>query len=709
MQEEVRRMEYLSEEEKRGSSIKLAVKLCLLLGISIGLIYLGQRYYRIFHIGVEAFSSFIAFSILLMALNTHEMSKNIPFLFMGIAYGFAGGFNIIHMVSSNGMGFFPGETTNLSMIFSLIPRFMVAVSILICCRLFYRSYKVITPFISIIGFSVFSAAILILIFLLDKFPQCYVPGYGTTTFKILMDYVISAITLISVIILFRAKKYIETNIFILLQLYLYASIICNILLTFYVTQQEITNVLAHILRLYSFYSIYRAIVKVGLKTPYKLLFNELSQKNNSLILKDSELKKTVTELQKENELRRNIEEVLLNNEACYELLIKNSQDTIIIYDEEKIMFANESAAVLIGLDGSEKLLGKSAAELFGLSMQPEVLNAIDKRREIIIPSYETEIKRINDKITHVEVTSAYIIYQNKPAIMSLVRDISPLKQVEKMEKVFEEDKKLLNETLEFNRLITEFFSDFSHELRTPLNVVLSALQVLEIEEHKQAPEKIGEKRNRYIKVIKQNCYRLLRLINNLIDISKFDSGYITLQLGNYNIVNIVEEITLSVVEYIENKGIKFTFDTNVEEKILSCDPEKIERIMMNLLSNAAKFTNAGDEISVEIMDQGDDIQISVRDTGVGIPEDKLQVIFERFSQVDNSLSKSHEGSGIGLSLVKALVEMHGGSINVKSSPDHGSEFIISIPVRVVNSSSVVQSNMLFNDNAERINIEFSDI
>jgi PAS domain S-box-containing protein len=702
-------MEYLSEEERRGSFIKLTVTLFLLFVLTIGLIYLGKTYYRPFHIAVEAFSSFIAFSILLIALNTHEISKNIPFLFMGIAYGFAGGFNIIHIVASNGMGFFPGDTTNLSMILSSVQRFIIAVSILICCRLFYKSYKMITPFIIVIGFSVFSAAILILVFLANKFPASYVLGYGVTPFKIATEYVISIITFASVLILFKAKKYLEANVFVLLQLYLYISIACNILLTFYTVQQEVTNVLAHILRLYSFYCIYRAIVKVGLKTPYKLLFNELSQKNNSLMLKDSELRKTLYELQKENELRRNIEEALLKNEACYELLIKNSQDTIIIYDKEKIIFANESAAALIGLDEWEKLLGKSAAELFRLNMQQEILHTIDKRREIIIPSYETQIKSINGKITPVEVTSAYIIYQNKPAVMSLIRDISSLKQVEKMEKVVEEDKKLLNETLEFNRLITEFYSNISHELRTPLNVVLSALQVLEFSEHKQSLDKINEKRVRYIKVIKQNCYRLLRLINNLIDISKFDSGYVTLQLGNYNIVNIVEEITLSVVEYIENKSVKFTFDTNVEEKILSCDPEKIERIMMNLLSNAAKFTNAGDEINVEIMDQGDNIQISVRDTGIGIPEDKLQAIFERFRQVNNSPFKSHQGSGIGLSLVKALVEMHGGSVSVKSSPGQGSEFTINIPVKVSEDSLVLQNNMLYNDNAERINIEFADV
>ena len=201
--------------------------------------------------------------------------------------------------------------------------------------------------------------------------------------------------------------------------------------------------------------------------------------------------------------------------------------------------------------------------------------------------------------------------------------------------------------------------------------------------------------------MKQNCYRLLRLINNLIDISKIDSGFLNPNLKNYNIVSVVEDITLSVAEYIQDKGVEVIFDTNVEEKIIACDPDNIERIILNLLSNAVKFTNAGDQITVEVMDNEDYIEISVKDTGIGIPEDKLKVIFERFRQVDNSLSRSHEGSGIGLSLVKALVDMHDGSINVNSNLGEGTEFIIKLPARKTDESNDVEKNMIYQDNIRK--------
>jgi PAS domain S-box-containing protein len=696
-------MENLNNTSERGNSRKWIATFCLLIALITGASYMGLNYYRPFHVVVEVFTAFTAFIILIMAFNTYELSKNIPFLFIGVAFGVGGAFNIIHILASNGMGFFQGETTNLSMIFSVTQRYVMAVSILICCKLFYRPNKTLTPLGIISGFSIVFITICILVFALDKFPVCYVPGYGSTSFKIASEYIISIIVLIGTIVLFRAKKYIEYNVFLLLQFYSYITITYSILLTFYTVQQEITNVLAHVLRVISFYCVYRAIVKVGLKTPYKLLFNEINEKNNSLRLKDSELKHKSHQLRKENRLRKSMEESLLKNEACYKLLIQNSRDAIIIYEDEKVAFANLGAAYLAGVAQPELLVGKAVDSILKLNVIQ------DLQKDSITATYETETVSIDGRITPVEVTNAYITYENKPAVLSLIRDISSHKQIEKMKKDVEEDKKLLNETLEFNRLITEFFSNISHELRTPLNVILSALQVLGITEPNGSYQEVIEKRNRYVNMMKQNCYRLLRLINNLIDITRIDSGYVTPKMQNHNIVSVVEDITTSVAGYVEHKGLRLIFDTDVEEKMIACDPEKIERIMLNLISNAVKFTEQGDLITVEILDGDEDISISVKDTGIGIPEDKLHVIFERFRQADNSLSRKHEGSGIGLSLVKALVEMHGGSISVKSTLAEGSEFTVKLPVRKIDEPDNAENHIIFQENTEKINIEFSDI
>jgi signal transduction histidine kinase len=214
--------------------------------------------------------------------------------------------------------------------------------------------------------------------------------------------------------------------------------------------------------------------------------------------------------------------------------------------------------------------------------------------------------------------------------------------------------------------------------------------------------------NRYTKIMKQNCCRLLRLANNLIDITKIDAGYFEIDETNNDIISLVENITLSVADYIEGKGLSLIFDTDVEEKVTACDPEKIERIILNLLSNAVKFTPDGGSIDVRIYDNGNSLSIKVSDNGIGIPEDKQREIFQRFCQVSDILSRQHEGSGIGLNIVKSLVEMHGGAISVESEYGKGTTFTVNLPVRKV-EEDYKYKEILKQDNVDRIIIEFSDV
>ncbi|WP_279051903.1 sensor histidine kinase, partial [Intestinibacter bartlettii] len=140
---------------------------------------------------------------------------------------------------------------------------------------------------------------------------------------------------------------------------------------------------------------------------------------------------------------------------------------------------------------------------------------------------------------------------------------------------------------------------------------------------------------------------------------------------------------MSVLEYVNNKGIELVFDTEVEEEIIACDPDKIERIILNLLSNAIKYTEADGKISVNIYSDKENVYITVSDTGIGIPEEKINKIFERYEQIDNKLTRNFNGSGIGLSLVGSLVEMHEGRVWVESKVNEGSKFIISLPKKTV--------------------------
>lgn len=403
------------------------------------------------------------------------------------------------------------------------------------------------------------------------------------------------------------------------------------------------------------------------------------------------------------------ENLLKESENYYRKLIEFLPAATFLHIGGKIIFANTAMAKLIGMNSPEELVD---INIFSF-IAPDFHDIVKKRIELVqrysqcAPLMEEKFIRVDGSEVDVQVTSAIFSYKGITCSLSVVQDISECKKAEELREKIVENNKLLCEAREFDKIKTEFFANISHELRTPLNVILGALQLLMSSRNVELSK---EKSTGYLNSIKQNCFRLLRLVNNLIDITKMDSGYFEIHSSNHNIVSVVEDISLSVVPYVENKLINLIFDTDIEEKIISCDPDKIERIILNLISNSIKFTNPGGNIFINIYDRDTSVFISVKDTGIGIPEDKMSIIFERFRQVDKSLTRNHEGSGIGLSLVKSLVEMHRGEISVKSTYGEGSEFIIRLPVVLAeDDKSIVLNNTHTVTSVERINIEFSDI
>jgi PAS domain S-box-containing protein len=303
----------------------------------------------------------------------------------------------------------------------------------------------------------------------------------------------------------------------------------------------------------------------------------------------------------------------------------------------------------------------------------------------------------------------------KPVRMvAIIQDITEKKQAELVYKSNEENLRLLREAHELDRMKTEFFANVSHEFRTPVNIIFSTLQLLEMYIKNGTIDDTQGNLGKKLKSMKQNCHRLLRLIDNLIDVTKIDSGFIALQPENVDIVKIIEEICSSVAEFTKSKNINLKYYTSVQKKVIACDPDKIERIMLNLLSNAIKFNNPDGDVTVKISTEKGSILVSVEDNGEGIPKEKQEYIFDRFAQVDKSLSRNFEGSGIGLSLVKSFVDMHEGQIRLESEPGKGSKFIFILPDRVMETKDADKPynrnrQKGYSDFVEHMHIEFSDI
>lgn len=235
---------------------------------------------------------------------------------------------------------------------------------------------------------------------------------------------------------------------------------------------------------------------------------------------------------------------------------------------------------------------------------------------------------------------------------------------------------VINESNEVNRLKSYFISNITHELITPITVITSVMQLTKSNKY---DEDFILKENS-AKIIDDNCNRLLRLINNIIDIDKYTYGNMTLNLEKVNIVELSESVVMSILPYVETRNLEVIFDTTEEEIIMNIDCNKIERVLLNLLSNAIKFSNKGGTIRVNLIKNDDILRIEVEDNGIGIKEDNLHKIFDKFVQLDSTMTRKNEGTGIGLSIVKSFVELHNGNISVESKINEGTIFTVDLPI-----------------------------
>lgn len=450
----------------------------------------------------------------------------------------------------------------------------------------------------------------------------------------------------------------------------------------------------------------------------KALENEAHEKGRLLEEITMELKEFNILLEEEITERTKTEEALKESERQFRYSLEHAPIPIMLYTEDgNVKNINKVWTSITGYAIDDMPVTSEWAQVsdvFKMNLYDLDINTCNNLDfEARYDMGEFSVKTNSSDVRVWNFYSAYIgdLQDGHKLFVILGIDITERKNMEELQRKVEEERKKLYEIKEYDRIRTEFFSNISHELRTPINVIFSALQMFEISLKDYEIENKSIDSHKYTKIMKQNCHRILRLVNNIIDITKIDSGYFDISKQNINIINLIENITLSVSDYIENKGLSLIFDTDVEEKIIACDPDKIERIILNLLSNAVKFTSIGGQIMVSIEDSSENICIRIKDTGRGIPTEKLSTIFERFVQVDKSLARDHEGSGIGLSLVKSLVELHGGTIDVNSKVDNGTEFIIVLPCRLINKASEKHliSNSIGKNYIEKINIEFSDI
>lgn len=257
------------------------------------------------------------------------------------------------------------------------------------------------------------------------------------------------------------------------------------------------------------------------------------------------------------------------------------------------------------------------------------------------------------------------------------------KGISKLRKKFaqEQEQQEIERVRQLEQMKLKFLTNLSHDFRTPISLIMGPVdQLIDGEDRPEKQEKLN--------MVRRNARRLLNLVNQLLDFRKLEEQELKLQLSKGEFISFLKEVTDSFRDMSERKNIQFTLKTCIDRLDAYFDRDKMERIFFNLLSNAFKFTLAGGHITVDLQrtESADDpeytwVSINVTDTGIGIPEDKKELIFDRFFQNESSASVLNQGSGIGLSITKEFIELHNGKIHVESEPGKGCSFTIQIPLK----------------------------
>jgi PAS domain S-box-containing protein len=354
--------------------------------------------------------------------------------------------------------------------------------------------------------------------------------------------------------------------------------------------------------------------------------------------------------------------------AYIENLVENAGDAIVSTDtEDQILTWNRGAEVIFGYS-KEEAIGKNLALLLPSGRATELEEIRSKVRITgVVRNLEVPRKRKDDTVIQIALAVSPIQETNGDVIgfLHLAKDITDKKRYERRLK-------------ELDRMKSDFVSNVSHELRTPLTAIKGSVDNM----LDGLTGELNEKQFRYLTRIKSNADRLARLINDILDLSRIESGKIDLKPDILPLLALTKEVAETLRPMALEKLISLEVASSDTSVAAWADRDKIAQVLMNLIGNAVKFTPAHGSVSVTVDRNGDEwVKVSVADSGGGIPPEEAPKIFDKFYQITSLAKQTAKGTGLGLAISKALVEMHGGRLWVDSEADTGSTFSFTLPVR----------------------------
>ncbi len=365
------------------------------------------------------------------------------------------------------------------------------------------------------------------------------------------------------------------------------------------------------------------------------------------------------------------------SEERYRQLVETSPDAIVVHDGDKVVFANSAAKELFRADSTEDYLGRPTLDFIHPDDRPEARRRIQAAMQEGEPLEVTEYRltRLDGSVFVAEVRTASVTYSGRSAVQIVIRDITERKRAEAALK------RAKREAEAAARAKSEFLANMSHEIRTPMNGVIGMTSLL-------LETALDAEQQEYAETIRTSGEALLSLINDILDLSKIEAGELELEQQPFSIDQCVDEAVTLLASKAAEKDLDLELVYWIDDDVppvVEGDVTRMRQVLVNLLSNAVKFTEEG-EVVVTVSTrretaEGLMLAFSVRDTGIGIPQDRLDKLFESFTQADSSTTRKYGGTGLGLAITRRLTSMMGGEVEVESEEGKGSEFIFTVHVQ----------------------------
>jgi PAS domain S-box-containing protein len=730
------------EKDSEASIIRRDSIGYVLLILGLFFIYLASLYsFLLFHSIIEIISIVISGGIFLIGWHSRKYMSSSFFLVLGVSFLFVSVIDLLHTLAYSGMGIFLEFDANLPTQLWIVARYWQALSYLFASIVIKKKIKANYLFV---GYIIIIIILLTTIFQ-GFFPICYIEGSGLTPFKIMSEYAIDIILFITLIVLYKHKDEFAEKIFLLIAISIIATMISELAFTFYISVFGFSNFIGHIFKIIAFFFIYKAIIELGIETPFDLLFRKLKLSEESSIEKADQLEQAYSEFNQmfnaSLPLRviSNDCEILRVNET-YTSLFRLSKEDLIgkkCYDlqlgyEHRCHTENCSRNQIRGGEDhyEYELVTKFDDGTSIVSLVRTVPHKNTNGEFIgIIQNYTniTERKIAQEKIADMarfpsenpnpvlRVSNKYILLANKASQeLFLIAEGSKIPKIlqEHVNKSFSEN---LNLELELNvkdqiytlfvapikdrgyaniygmnitarkeaeGRLERFVSTVSHELRTPISVLIMSLDFLDNHSEQVTPD-VNKKLQ---EGIKRNIHLLKELVDDILTLSRIDERKVKLKWEEYNLFMIIDNI-LTLMEPIGNaKNITFSVDIDKNIKLYG-DTTKIDQIFRILIDNAIKYSKESNKIEIRAInhykgkfniDEKDGVLFQIKDYGIGISEEDLPSIFERFFRSEQV--SDIPGTGLGLPIAKELLKLHSGEVWAQSNYGKGSNFSVFLPI-----------------------------